>query len=60
MFDNIVLFTQLVENGSYSKTAEKLNISPSTLSRKIQDLEAYFNQLLMIRDTRSFELTEFG
>lgn len=60
MLDNIVLFTQLVENGSYSKTAEKLNISPSTLTRKIQDLESHLNQLLMIRDTRNFKLTEYG
>lgn len=60
MFDNVVIFTQLVEIGSFSKTAEHLRIAVSTLTRKIQDLEAYFNQILLLRDTRNLELTPEG
>lgn len=60
MFDNIVIFTQLVEIGSFSKTADILNIAPSTLTRKIQDLESNFNKILLVRDTRNFKLTPQG
>jgi len=60
MFDNIVIFTQLIEIGNFGKTAEYLNLSPSTLTRKIQDLENYLNKQLLIRDTRNIELTSEG
>lgn len=60
MFDNIVVFTQLVEIGSFNKTSEHLNIATSTLTRKIQELESYFNKLLLVRDTRNFKLTADG
>ncbi len=60
MFDNIVIFTQLVEIGSFSKTADHLSIATSTLTRKIQELETYFNKLLLIRDTRNLKLTPDG
>lgn len=60
MFDNIVIFTQLVEMGSFNKTSEYLNIATSTLTRKIQELESYFNKSLLIRDTRNLKLTEDG
>ena len=60
MFDNIVIFTQLVEIGSFNKTADHLNIATSTLTRKIQDLETYFNKILLIRDTRNLKLTPDG
>lgn len=60
MFDTIVLFTQIVEANSFSKASEKLNIPPSTLSRKIKELEAYLNTTLIIRDTRNMKLTEHG
>lgn len=60
MFDNIALFTQLVEMGSYTKTAEFIRVSPSTLTRKIQELESYLNVQLLQRDTRNISLTHEG
>lgn len=60
MYDNIVMFTQLVEIGSFSKAAESLHIATSTISRRIRDLEAYFNKTLLLRDTRNIELTPDG
>ncbi len=60
MFDHIIMFVQLVTIGNFSKTAESLKISPSTLSRKIQELEAYFGKILITRDTRNFSLTTEG
>ncbi len=60
MFDHIIMFVQLVTIGNFSKTAESLKTSPSTLSRKIQELEAYFGKILITRDTRNFSLTIQG
>lgn len=60
MFDNIVIFTQLVEIGNYVRTADFLNISPPTLTRKIQELERFCGKLLLLRDTRNVTLTEEG
>ncbi len=60
MFDNIVMFTQLVEIANFGKAAEKLNVSASTISRKIKELETYLDKQLFIRDTRNIELTEDG
>lgn len=60
MFDHIALFTQLVEIGSFNKTAEVVRISPPTLTRKIQELETYMNVQLLQRDTRNISLTHNG
>lgn len=54
------MFTQLVEIGSFSKAAERLHIATSTISRRIRDLEAYFDKILLLRDTRNIELTTDG
>jgi len=60
VFDHIVVFIHLVKLGSFSKTADFLNIAPSTLSRNIQELETYFGKILITRDTRNFSLTTNG
>jgi DNA-binding transcriptional LysR family regulator len=60
MLDSIILFTQLVEASNFTAASEKLNIPPSTLSRKIKELESYFNTTLLVRNTRNMKLTEHG
>lgn len=60
MFDNIILFTKVIENNGFNKTAELENMSNSTLSRKIKELEDFFNKQLLIRNTRSFIVTPEG
>ena len=60
MFDNIILFTYLVEIGNYSKTAEMVRLSQSTLSKRIIELENALDTRLFIRDTRNLELTKEG
>ncbi|RTL13411.1 MAG: LysR family transcriptional regulator [Neisseriaceae bacterium] len=60
MFDHLITFVELVTTGNFSKTAECLKIAPSTLSRKIQELETYFGKTLITRDTRNFSLTTEG
>lgn len=60
MFDNIILFTYLVEVGSFSKVAEMVRITQPTLSKRISALETSLGKILFIRDTRNLTLTEAG
>lgn len=60
MFDNIFIFTQLVEIGAFNLTAQRLNMAPSTVTRKIQKLENYLGKMLLLRDTRNIKLTKDG
>jgi LysR family transcriptional regulator, positive regulator for ilvC len=57
---NLQLFLHLCDSKSFSKTAQKMHISPSALSRIIQRLEDDINQTLFVRDNRSVELTSAG
>lgn len=54
------MFVALVQNGSFSKTAEQLAIPQSTLSRKINELEHSLGLKLLHRTTRKMDLTEAG
>lgn len=58
--DQMALFVALVQNGSFSKTAEILNMPQSTLSRKINELEKNLGLRLLHRTTRKMDLTEAG
>lgn len=53
-------FLQLSRSLHFSKTAQQLHMSPSTLSRIIQSLESEFGVTLFHRDNRSVELTQQG
>ncbi|MDO4434524.1 MAG: LysR family transcriptional regulator [Alysiella sp.] len=58
--DQMAMFVALVQNGSFAKTAEKLSIPQSTLSRKINELEHNLGLKLLHRTTRKMDLTEAG
>lgn len=60
MLDNITYYIALYETRNFRKCAEKLSIQPSTLSKYITELEKDFKQLLIVRTSRRFEITEFG
>lgn len=60
MIDNILVFIKLAELKSYTKVANMLHTTKSTISRKITLLEEYFNKQLIIRTSRSFALTDNG
>ena len=60
MIANIMLFISLYENQSFKKTAELLNMTPSTLSRHISELETELGKQLLIRTSKVFEPTGFG
>ena len=53
-------FAKVVELGSFTRAAERLDISASACSRHVADLEAHLDARLLNRTTRSISLTESG
>lgn len=60
LYAEINTFCSVVECGTFSKAAEKIGMSQSTVSRKIKDLESVLNYSLIRRSTRNLEITEQG
>ena len=59
-FSQIKTFIALVENHSLSKTAEKMDIAVSAVSRRLKELESNLGVQLIQRTTRKMHLTEAG
>ncbi|MGJ8527125.1 LysR family transcriptional regulator [Maritalea sp.] len=53
-------FMKVAETGSFSAAAALFGVPPSSISRRIQDLEASLGVNLLHRTTRSVRLTEIG
>jgi DNA-binding transcriptional LysR family regulator len=53
-------FSKVVETGSFTRAAEAFSVPPSSLSRRIADLENSLGATLLKRTTRSVQLTEVG
>ena len=53
-------FVMLTQMGSYTKTAEKLAVAPSTISKQVKQLERDAGQILVIRDKKAARLTRAG
>jgi len=60
LFDGVVIFTQVVNCGSFSAAAEKTGHSNSYISKEINKLEARLSVRLLNRTTRSLSLTPEG
>jgi DNA-binding transcriptional LysR family regulator len=60
LFDGIIIFTQVVKCGSFSKAAEVTGHSNSYISKTINKLEARLAVRLLNRTTRSLSLTPEG
>lgn len=58
--NDLLLFARIVEAGSFSLAAQRLNVPKSTVSRRIALLEASVGERLLQRTTRRLMLTEFG
>lgn len=58
--DDILLFVQVVEQGSFSRVAESLQLTNSVVSKRVARLEAALNAQLLYRTTRKLSLTEAG
>ncbi|HWW71610.1 MAG TPA: LysR family transcriptional regulator [Duganella sp.] len=57
---DLMLFARIVECGSFSLAAERVQLPKSTVSRRISLLEAHLGERLLQRTTRKLVLTEFG
>ncbi len=54
------VFVKVVEQGSFARAAERLEISTSAASRHVSDLETALDARLLQRTTRRLSLTESG
>lgn len=53
-------FSKVVETGSFTKAAHFFKVPPSSLSRRVADLEKSLGATLLKRSTRLVKLTEVG
>lgn len=60
MVDNIILFLHLCETKNFSVSASLLNLQASTFSRRIKSLEDKLGKQLIVRTSKTFEVTDFG
>ena len=58
--NDLILFAQVMETGSFSRAAERTGLPKSTLSRRITMLETKLGERLLTRSTRRLAITEFG
>ena len=59
-FHAIAAFARVVETGSFARAAERLDVSVSSVSRLVADLEAHLDARLLNRTTRHVSLTAEG
>ena len=60
LYDNFKAFVTAAESTSFSAAARKLDVVPSVIAKRIQDLEKRIQAPLFMRTTRSMELTDVG
>jgi DNA-binding transcriptional LysR family regulator len=58
--NDLILFSQVIELGSFSKVAEANNLTNSVVSKRIARLEKELGVQLLYRTTRKLTLTEAG
>ena len=59
-FRQLQYFVAVAEEESFSRAAEKMNVSQPSLSKAIQSIEDEYGVTLVKRTTRSFKLTDAG
>jgi len=58
--DNVAVFTEVAERGSFAEAARRLNRSPAAVTRAVAELEARLGVRLLNRTTRAVSVTEPG
>jgi DNA-binding transcriptional LysR family regulator len=58
--NDLILFSFVVEAGSFSRAAQRAELPKSTISRRIAMLETQLGEQLLLRTTRKLTLTDFG
>lgn len=60
MLNEMAVFSQVVDSGSFSAAARHLGLTTSAVSRHVGRLEAHLGERLLLRTTRALSLTELG
>ena len=58
--NDLLLFARVVDEGSFSRAAQRLGMPKSTLSRRVAALENQLGERVLTRTTRKLTVTEFG
>ncbi len=58
--EDLRLFTQIIDEGSISKAADRLNIAKSAVSRRLRLLEDRYGATLIHRNPGQWEITDTG
>ena len=58
--NDLMLFARVVDEGSFSRAAERVGLPKSTVSRRIAMLESQLGERLLLRTTRKLTVTDFG
>jgi DNA-binding transcriptional LysR family regulator len=58
--NDLAVFARVVDEGSFSRAAERLSLPKSTVSRRVAALEAELGERLLLRTTRKLTITDFG
>lgn len=58
--DNVAVFSEVAERGSFTEAARRLNRSPAAVTRAVAELEARLGVRLLDRTTRAVSITEAG
>jgi DNA-binding transcriptional LysR family regulator len=58
--NDLLLFARVVDEGSFSRAAQRVGLPKSTVSRRIAALESQLGERLLSRTTRQLKLTDFG
>lgn len=58
--NDLLLFARVVDEGSFTRAAERLGLPKSTVSRRVAALEADLGERLLLRTTRKLTITDFG
>jgi len=58
--NDLMLFARVVDEGSFSRAAERVGLPKSTVSRRIAALESQLGERLLLRTTRKLTVTDFG
>ena len=54
------VFVDVAREGNFSRVARKRGMSPSSVARQVDVLEAYLDNKLFLRSTRTLSLTDAG
>jgi DNA-binding transcriptional LysR family regulator len=58
--NDLMLFARVVDEGSFSRAAQRAGLPKSTVSRRIALLETQLGERLLLRTTRKLTVTDFG